>query len=391
MPAWRCPGVPVRPPTDAPARLRTADVVVVGAGQAGLSAAHHLGRRGFVPAGTGSSRSAEPGRTERTYVVLDGEDGPGGAWRHRWRSLRMSTVNDIYDLPGMEQPPVDPQEPAVEALPRYFGAYEDQLELPVLRPVEVRAVRRADADPRGLLLVETDCATWQTRAVINATGTWRRPFWPYYPGRETFLGRQLHTHDYVSAEELAGRHVVVVGGGISAVQHLVEISEVTTTTWVTRREPRWREGDFGPEAGRRAVAMVEERVREGLPPRSVVAVTGLVWRPEYAAAARRGAFARRPMFERIEPEGVRWADGTFQRADVIYWATGFRAALDHLAPLGLRAPGGGIRMDGTQVTDEPRVHLVGYGPSASTVGANRAGREAVNRLLGVLASWQRTH
>ncbi|MER2225017.1 MAG: pyridine nucleotide-disulfide oxidoreductase, partial [Rhodococcus sp. (in: high G+C Gram-positive bacteria)] len=61
-----------------------------------------------------------------------------------------------------------------------------------------------------------------------------------------------------------------------------------------------------------------------------------------------------------------------------------RAALDHLAPLGLRERGGGIRMDGTRVVAEPRVHLVGYGPSASTVGATRAGRSAVRALSTTL-------
>ncbi len=92
------------------------------------------------------------------------------------------------------------------------------------------------------------------------------------------------------------------------------------------------------------------------------------------------------MFDRIEPTGVRMADGTFYPVDVILWATGFRAALDHLAPLGLREPGGGIRMDGTQVADEPRVHLIGYGPSSSTVGANRAGRAAANAIVELLAA-----
>lgn len=52
--------------------------------------------------------------------------------------------------------------------------------------------------------------------------------------------------------------------------------------------------------------------------------------------------------------------------------------VDHLAPLRLRTPDGGIRLDGTRATDEPRLHLVGYGPSASTIGANRAGRRGVN-------------
>lgn len=63
--------------TPHPPAPRPVDVVVIGAGQAGLSAAYHLRRRAFVPVGR-----ARPG--ERTFVVLDAEDGPGGAWRHRW-------------------------------------------------------------------------------------------------------------------------------------------------------------------------------------------------------------------------------------------------------------------------------------------------------------------
>jgi hypothetical protein len=91
------------------------------------------------------------------------------------------------------------------------------------------------------------------------------------------------------------------------------------------------------------------------------------------------------MFDRITEDGVAWADGRFVGADVILWATGFRAAVHHLAPLHLRGPGGGIRMDGTHVAGEPRVHLVGYGPSASTIGANRAGQAAARQLRRVLA------
>jgi pyruvate/2-oxoglutarate dehydrogenase complex dihydrolipoamide dehydrogenase (E3) component len=75
-------------------------------------------------------------------------------------------------------------------------------------------------------------------------------------------------------------------------------------------------------------------------------------------------------------------------ADVILWATGFRPAVDHLAPLRLREPGGGIRVEGTRAVADPRVHLVGYGPSASTIGANRAGRAAV-RDIGRLPAPER--
>jgi cation diffusion facilitator CzcD-associated flavoprotein CzcO len=360
-----------------------ADVVVIGAGQAGLSAAYHLRRRGFVPAGTGTA--AEPGTPALTYVVLDAEDGPGGAWRHRWRSLRMATVNGISDLPGIPQPAVDPDEPSSSFLTRYFAGYEEHLGLAILRPVKVHSVRSEGDSRDARLRISTSRGSWSARALINATGTWSRPFWPIYPGRASFRGRQLHVADYVSAEEFRGRHVIVVGGGISAVGLLDEISQVTTTTWFTRREPVWRDAEFDRQAGHDAVALVEERVRHGLPPQSVVSVTGLIRTPALRAAAARGVRERHPMFTAIEPGGVRLADGGFLAADVILWATGFRAELEHLAPLHLRSPGGGIAMDGTQVAAEPRVHLVGYGPSSSTIGANRAGRAAVTGILRMFA------
>ncbi|WP_253772346.1 NAD(P)-binding domain-containing protein [Goodfellowiella coeruleoviolacea] len=339
------------------------DVVVIGAGQAGLSSAHFLGRAGFAP--------------HTGYLVLDHEDGPGGAWRHRWPSLRMRTVHGVHALPGLAMDPVDPDTPAAEAVPAYFAAYEQHFHLPVRRPVRVRAVRR---DPADRLLVQTSAGTWAARAVINATGTWDQPFWPRYPGQAEFTGRQLHTADYRGNAEFAGQHVVVVGGGSSAVQLLSEIAEVATTTWVTRRPPRLRER-FTPEEGRAAVAVVDQRVRAGLPPGSVVSATGLPLTPQVRAAVAR----RLPMFDRITPTGVAWADGRRIRADAILWATGFRPALAHLAPLGLREPGGGIRVDGTRAVAEPRLHLVGYGPSASTIGANRAGRVAVREIRELLA------
>ena len=351
-----------------------ATVVVIGGGQAGLSAAYHLRRRGFT--------SALNAGGERTFVVLDAEQAPGGAWRHRWESLRMATVNGIFDLPGSRKPPLDPDEPSRTAIPRYFSAYEREMNLPIVRPVTVTAVRDAGEE----LVVETATGTiWRTRAIINATGTWTNPVRPSYPGQETFAGRQLHTSDYAGAADLAGRRVAVVGGGISAVQQLEEISRVATTYWYTRREPVFRDGEFEPEvAGRETIARVVADVAAGRPTGSVVSYTGLAWTPYARAARARGALERRPMFTAIEPAGVREADGSFTAVDVILWATGFRAALAHLDPLALRTDLGGIRLLGTQVAGEPRVHLVGFGPSQSTVGANRAGRDAVIALTRYL-------
>jgi cation diffusion facilitator CzcD-associated flavoprotein CzcO len=345
---------------------RDVDVVVIGAGQAGLSTAHHLARQGFAP-GTG-------------FVVLDADTRAGGAWQHRWPSLTLARTHHVHDLPGLPFPDGGDDVPAAEAVPAYFAAYERHFGLPVLRPVRVTAVRRAGC---GFSL-ETSDGGWTARAVVNATGTWTRPFVPRYPGQELFTGRQLHPVDYRGAAEFAGRSVVVVGGGASAVQLLGEIAEVAETTWVTRRPPVWREEPFGPEAGRAAVALVADAVREGRSPGSVVGVTGLVVTPWVREARERGVLDRLPVFDRLTPDGVAWDDGRAVRADAILWATGFRPALGHLAPLGLRGPGGGIRMEGTHVAGEPRVHLVGYGPSASTVGANRAGREAARDLRRLL-------
>ena len=354
-------------------RLKT-DIAVIGAGQAGLSSAYHLKRLGVQPV--------------RGFVVLDSATSPGGAWQHRWPSLTLSTVNRIHDLPGMSfaeiAEGVDEVRAAV-AVPKYYEAYERQFELPVYRPVKVKVVCNRDR-----LIVETDTFDVSARGIINATGTWENPYIPEYPGADRFRGRQLHTKDYKTPDEFAGQHVVVVGAGISAIQLLDEISRVTTTTWVTRRAPEFREGPFDEEAGRAAVKRVEDRVRAGLPPQSVVSVTGLPVTPAIRAMRERGVLERKPMFSEIIEDGVRWLDGTGLRADVILWCTGFRSALDHLAPLQLRELNGGIIMTGrlaTQVAKDPRIHLVGYGPSASTIGANRAGLAAATELsseLGLL-------
>ncbi|TDE02196.1 FAD-dependent oxidoreductase [Jiangella asiatica] len=346
-----------------PGTGREADVVVIGAGQAGLSTAYHLRRLGA------------------DFVVLDGAPRPGGAWADRPPTLTMAKVHGVFDLPGATLPPSSDDEPAAAVVGRYYADYERRFDLPVLRPVTVRAV----ASRGSRLTVSTSAGDWTARAVANATGTWTRPYWPSYPGGSSFAGRQLHSASYRGPAPFAAQRVVVVGGGNSAAHILSELGGVAAaTTWVTRRPPEFREGEFTEDVGRSIIAEVDARVRAGLPPRSVVSVTGLGYTTVVREALAKGVLERRPMFTSIRPDGVQFADGSFVPADVIIWATGFRPALGHLAPLGLREPGGGVRMDGTRVAADPRVHLVGYGPSASTVGANRAGREAAREITRFL-------
>ncbi|WP_433896617.1 NAD(P)-binding domain-containing protein [Sphingobacterium mizutaii] len=349
------------------------DIVVIGAGQAGLSAAYHLKREGI-----------EPGKG---FVVLDDEFGSGGAWQHRWDSLTLSNVNGINDLPGMgfsEAVNRDDKElRANVALPQYYEKYEKTFDLPVIRPVNVLEV----TERNGRFLIHTNGLQFSARGIINATGTWKTPHCPKYPGWDKFEGRQLHTGEYKNAEEFIGKHVIIVGGGISAVQLLGELSKVTKTTWVTRRPPDFRPYEFNPELGREAVAMVDERVRMGLPPKSVVSVTGLPITPAIADMLKTGVLDRKPMFQEITAKGVKWEDGSEMEADVIFWNTGFRHSLDHLDPLGLKNEQGGITMGGslaTEVVQDPRIHLTGYGPSSSTIGANRAGRAAAKELIAYL-------
>ena len=354
------------------------DAVVIGAGQAGLAASYFLRQRHVG------------------HVVLDANPQAGGAWQHRWASLSMDDVHGVADLPGSSAP-AGSLVAANVVVPDYFGHYERHQGLPVVRPVRVDRVE-SDGD---LLVVRAGDRTWRTRTLVNASGTWTRPFVPFYPGIASFAGEQVHTAHYPGAEHFRGKRVLVVGGGASAVQFLGELAPITDTLWVTRRAPVWRE-EFDSDAGLAAVTLVEERVRRGLPPASVVSVTGLALRPQEQEAARLGAYDRQPMFERIERDGVRWSAAAggverFEAVDVILWATGFRPAVDHLAPLGLRSPEGGIALvpvrgnvqGATTAVRDPRVQLVGYGPSASTLGASRAGRQAalaVSRLLAAAAA-----
>ncbi|WP_078312691.1 MULTISPECIES: NAD(P)-binding domain-containing protein [unclassified Mycobacterium] len=342
-------------------------VAVIGGGQAGIAAGYFLRRRGLEP-GSG-------------FVILDHSPSPGGAWQFRWPTLTLDNTNRIYQLPGL---PFDETGTirASTAMPRYFDEYEHRYALDVHRPVHVREVRAIS----GGFSLGTSAGEFTVRGLINATGTWDKPFVPFVPGSSTFEGRQLHTHDYRTPGEFAGQHVLVVGGGVSAVQLLAEISMVTRTSWVTRREPEFV-ADFTVDRLRAAVAGVDERSRRGEPQRSVVSATGLPWTPEIAEASQRGVLARRPMFSHITPTGVAWADGSSLDVDVILWCTGFRHALDHLAPLRLRNGRGGITMTGrllTQVAGRPTIHLLGYGSSASTIGANRASRAAVAELMNYL-------
>ncbi|MCA5005243.1 NAD(P)-binding domain-containing protein [Sphingobacterium bovistauri] len=348
-------------------------IMVIGAGQAGLLAAYHLKKMGL--------------QLGKDFLIVDEAPKAGGAWQFRWDSLTLSTVNGIHDLPGMtfaEALNIENKDVRANvAVPIYFEEYEKKFDLKVIRPTKVHHV----SWEKDRFHINTDNGLFSSLGIINGTGTWGNPYIPKYPGAELFKGEQLHTKDYKNAEYFRGKHVVIVGAGISAIQLLDQISEVATTTWVTRRSPQFRDTAFDTDAGSRAVAMVDERVRKGLEPLSVVSVTGIPVTEEVKNMEKRGVLKRLPMFSEITETGIKWEDGTEQIADVILWNTGFKWDLKHLEAVLPFEETGGIIMSGrlaTEVEKNPRIHLVGYGPSASTVGANRAGSAAARELWKTL-------
>ena len=183
----------------------------------------------------------------------------------------------------------------------------------------------------------------------------------------------------------------MVGGGTSAIGFLLELEEIADQLmWVSRRPIDFLEdGELNLEARQDAVQMQDEAARAGRALPSIVSGTGVPRTRRIQAGIERGLLTARPMFQSIEPNGVRWENGSFQEADVIIWSTGFRPELRHLAPLKLREKEGGITVAAGTAWKDPRVFFAGYGPQASTIGANRAGRTIARQVVASLSRFKR--
>lgn len=349
---------------------QTVDVVVIGAGQSGLAVGYYLRRAGL------------------SFVLLDDQARPGGAWLHGWKSLQLFSPADASSLPGwlMPRPPADGF-PARPAVIDYLTQYEARYALPVQRPVRVQDVVRRLATG---FAVQTDAGTWQARAVVCATGSWSNPFIPTYPGQADFAGAQLHSARYQAAAPFAGQRVLVVGGGNSGAQVLAEVSGVAETTWVTEQEPRFLPDDVDgrvlfKQATQRYHA--QARAAPALPP----TLGDIVMVDSVKEARSRGALGSRRPFVRFSRTGVVWADGQEESIDAVIWCTGFRPALPFLASLGVLQPDGRVATDGTRATAAPGLWLVGYGSwtgfaSATLIGVGRSARATVEEIREFLAA-----
>ena len=314
-----------------------------------------------------------------------------------WAGLRLFSPATYSSLPGWMMPAWDDAKlgyPPRSHVVDYLTAYEDRYDLAVRHGVRVTSVGGTGREAEAFI-VETTAGTLRAAAVVSATGTWSRPFWPVYRGAAEFTGRQLHTAQYHSPADFAGKRVVVVGGGNSAAQILAEISAdstVTDTVWLTARPPRFLPDDID---GRDLFAAATQRVqalRDGRTHDGVGGLGDIVMVPSVREARDRGVLKSQPMFTRFTRTGVEWADGSEAEADAVIWCTGFRPALRHLAPLGLRDSDGHIPTvprdgaPGTEAAAAPGLFLVGYGDwtgpaSATLIGVGRTARDTAADIL----------
>lgn len=343
------------------------DIVIVGGGQMGLSLGYYLQR------------------AKADFLILDAEDGPGGAWRHGWDSLRLFSPAGYSSLPGWLMPPLDHKGyPTRDDVIDYLTRYEERYQLPVRRQVRVEAVERAEPH----LLVRTDTGNFAARNVVSATGTWSKPFIPDVPGRDLFKGRQVHSAHYQRPEDFADQTVLVVGGGNSGAQIMAEIAPLTRALWVTLEDPLFLPDDVdGRVLFERAVA----RMKASPGDTPVGGIGDIVMVSPVKAARDRGDLSSVRPFDRLTSEGVVWPDGATMAVDAIIWCTGFRPALDHLHGLGVIEDDGRVLVNGQRSNKEQCLWLAGYGDwtgpgSATLMGAARTARDLANALAQAIAA-----
>lgn len=344
------------------------DVVVIGGGQSALTVAYFLKRSGL------------------SYVLLDAEPSPGGAWRHGWDSLRLFSPSAWSSIAGWPMPAVSEETPHRDDVIDYLTEYERRYDFPIIRSTRVTRVEKIE---EGLRAVSGD-RYWDAKAVISATGTWSHPFIPSYPGHELFAGQQLHSAHYVGPNEFEGKTVLVVGGGNSGAQIYAEISKVSQATWVTQEAPKFLPDDVdGRVLFERATARLKAQ-QDGVESEQPVGGLGdIVMVPSVKEARERGVLNAVRPFTHFTSTGVVWPSGSETKVDVVIWCTGFSPALDHLTNLGIVGQDGKVAVDENRSVDLPNLWLVGYGDwtglaSATLIGVTRTARDVVKQVQAYL-------
>lgn len=279
------------------------DVVVIGAGQAGLALGYFLAKEG------------------RHFTILEAADSIGAAWRTRWDSLVLFTPRRYDGLPGLQFPGDPDGYPGRDEVVEYLEEYKSTFELPVQLDSPVRTLTRA-AD--GYVL-DLGARTIEAQQVVVATGPFQIPRVPAFASDLASDVVQVHSTGYRRPSDVPEGTVVVVGGGNTGFQIARELSTTHTVHlaigsrqtplpqrllgrdlfwWLTKT--RLIEKTAESRIGRRA------RHRDtliGSSPRDV---------------KRRGVTVR-PRVVGASDHGVTFADGSQLDVDAVVWATGYRS------------------------------------------------------------------
>ncbi|MFI9610953.1 flavin-containing monooxygenase [Streptomyces sp. NPDC052023] len=349
--------------------MERVDVAVIGGGQAGPAAAHALRRQGLEP------------------VVLEASDQPAGSWPRYYDSLTLFSPAGYSSLPGMPFSGDPDRYPHRDDVVAYLLRYADRLDADIRTGVRVRDVRAAADGTFTLALASGDESS--ARGVVAASGTFGRPHRPSLPGLEDFAGTVLHAAEYRAPEPFAGRRVVVVGAGNSAVQIAAELAAHAQVTLATRHPVRFaaqrtlgRDLHWWLTRTGADILPVGRYLRT--PPTQLVIDDG-----RYRAAVAAGAPDRRPVFTGIDGAKVAWADGSSEEVDTILLATGYRPDLGYLTPLGaLDDRGHPLHREGFSLT-HPGLAYVGLEwqrslSSNSLRGVGRDARRIARRLVAHL-------
>lgn len=311
------------------------DSVVVGAGQAGLAAARELGQQGL------------------SYRILEASGQVGGSWREYYDSLTLFSPARYSALPGLPFPGEPDRYPQRDEVVQYLEDYAQAWNIPVETHRRVSTASRIDG---GFHLALENGESIETRSVIAASGAFAQPHMPQIEGLERFGGQLLHSSQYRSPEPFAGQRVIVIGAANSAVQIAAELARSSRVTLASRRPVR-----FVPQrllgkdfhfwlhwSGLDRTQWLSDQS------------TPVLDDGRYAAALRNGGLQRRPMFLRIEHDGVVWSDGSREPVDVLLFATGFRPQLPWLADLDVLAGDGRLKQRNGIATSEPGLFFVGF-------------------------------
>lgn len=184
------------------------DVVVVGAGQAGLATGWHLRRMGA------------------RFAILERAPEVGHSWRTRWDSLRLFTPARYNGLPGLPFPGDPDHYPGKDEVADYLRGYASEFDLPVRTGMPASRLARAG----DRFVVETPAETLEAAQVVVATGPFQVPSVPALSADLSGDVVQLHSSEYRNDSQLPDGPVLVVGGGNSGLQIALELAATRPVT-----------------------------------------------------------------------------------------------------------------------------------------------------------------